>query len=168
MRVLPCGRTEARRFVAKHHSHHEAHLGERFALRAVVGSTTVGVVVVGDPVSPVLRDSGAWEVTRLCIGPDAPHCAASRLLGAAWRQAKIYDVRCLVSYTRVDESGTCYRAAGWVPVARVEGRPHDTGNRRARYLPGMQAAMASTEIVDRIRWEIGPDAATTRAALGGG
>ena len=153
-------RAEHRRCVALWHSHHEAALGERFALRAVVASATVAVVVVGDPVAPELRAVGAWEVTRLAVGPDAPHCTASRLLGAAWRQMRIYDVRRAVSYTRIDEDGTCYRAAGWVPVARVRGRDHDTGNRRGRYLPGVD--MRSTETIDRIRWEIGPDAECTR------
>jgi hypothetical protein len=59
-----------------------------------------------------------------------------------------------VSYTRVDEKGTCYLASGWRPVAIVRGRPHDTGNRALRWLPGLNEP--STEIVDRVRWERGP------------
>ncbi len=166
-RVLPCSRAEHRRFVALHHSHHEAALGERFALRAVVNHQTVAVVVVGDPVAQELRQQGAWEVTRLAIGPMSSgiEFVASRLLGAAWRQMRIYDVRRAVSYTRIDERGTCYRAAGWVPVAVVRGRAHDTGNRRGRWLPGLADTMASTKTIDRVRWEIGPDASKTRVSL---
>lgn len=99
-------------------------------------------------------------MTRLAVKTGAPHCTASQLLGAAWRIARVFGVRRLVSYTRVDEPGTCYRAAGWVATARVRGRAHDTGNRKTRWLPGMYEP--STEIVNRIRWEIGPDASTDR------
>lgn len=53
-------------------------------------------------------------------------------------------------------ASTGIRAAGWRPVARVDGRAHDTGNRRGRWLPGI--VEPTTEIVDRVRWEYGPDA----------
>lgn len=160
IRVLPCPRAEARAFVARHHSHHRAHVGELFAIRGIFKDTTCAVAVVGRPVAPALAEAGAWEVTRLCVGPDAPRFAASTLLGACWRIAQVFGCRRLVSYTRVDEEGTCYRAAGWVAVERVKGRDHDTGNRAARWLPGLFEP--STETVDRVRWEIGPDAALTR------
>lgn len=163
-RLLPCPRKEHRRFVARWHSHHDAALGEIFAHRLVLDGKTVAVAVVGRPVAPELAKLDVWEVTRLAVGPDAPAHAASRLLGAAWASARIFECRRLVSYTRVDEDGTCYRAAGWVSTALVEGRHHDTGNRRGRYLPGLLDAMASTETIDRVRWEIGPDAARTRVA----
>jgi len=61
-------------------------------------------------------------------------------------------VRRMVSYTRADEHGTCYRAAGWKPVATVDGRGWTTGNKAARWLPGLYEP--TTEIVDRMRWEI--------------
>lgn len=163
-RVLPCGRAEAQRFVQDHHSHHRAHVGELFAQRLVVDDRTVAVVVVGRPVAQSLQKAGAWEVTRLTVGPDAPHCAASKLLAAAWQVARVYGCRRLVSYTRSDEAGTCYRAAGWVATATVKGQPHTHGNRSLRWLPGFYEA--STEIVDRVRWEIGPDAAPTRVTVG--
>ncbi|MCZ2441486.1 MAG: hypothetical protein LC119_15130 [Burkholderiales bacterium] len=60
----------------------------------------------------------------------------------------------------ITAAGTCYRAAGWVPVALVKVRLDDGGNRALRWLPGLRAP--STETIDRVRWEIGPDAATTR------
>lgn len=164
IRVLPCSRSEHRARVAEWHSHHEPAIGERFAHRLVVDDVTVAVAVVGRPTAPELDKAGAWEVTRLAVGPNAPHCAASMLLGSVWANARIYSCRRLVSYTRVDEDGTCYRAAGWVAVAIVKGRAHDTGNRRGRWLPGFAETMSSTETIDRVRWEIGPDAAATRVA----
>lgn len=158
--LTPVSRADARAAVKAWHSTHEPHVGERWADGAVVGGQLVAVVVVGRPVSPQLQETGALEVTRLAVGPDAPHCCASKLLGLAWARARLYRVRRLVSYTRTDEAGTCYRAAGWVPVALVKGRLDAGGNRALRWLPGLRAP--STETIDRVRWEIGPDAATTR------
>lgn len=60
----------------------------------------------------------------------------------------------LAGATRKDEDGTCYKAAGWVPVAEVEGRPWTGGNKGQRWLPGLYEP--TTEIVDRIRWEKRP------------
>lgn len=75
-------------------------------------------------------------------------------------------IRRLVSYTRADEAGTCYRAAGWVATAVTGPREWTTGSQAGRWLPGLY--VPSTEIVDRVRWEIGPDAATTRVRRAGG
>lgn len=158
--MFPCSRKEAQRCVELWHSHHDPHVGELWTSRAVVDDVTVAVVVIGRPVSPELDEQGAWEVTRLAVGPCAPKFTASRCLACAWTVARAYGCRRLVSYTRVDEEGTCYRAAGWVAVATVKGRPHDTGNRKNRWLPGFYEP--STEVIDRVRWEIGPDAAKTR------
>lgn len=72
-------------------------------------------------------------------------------------------IRRLISYTRVDEAGTCYRAAGWVAVEIVKGGAW-VNNTSGRWLPGLY--VPSTEIVDRVRWEIGPDAATSRVRRG--
>ena len=101
------------------------------------------------------------EVTRLAVGPDAPHCTASKLLGAAWRTASGMGCRRLVSYTREDEAGTCYRAAGWRATATVKPAEWTHGNQEGRWLPGLY--VPSTETVPRVRWEIGPDAAPALA-----
>ncbi len=61
-----------------------------------------------------------------------------------------------VSYTRVDERGTCYRAANWTPTTYVRADSHTHGNRSLRWLPGLYEP--STEKVDRVRWERGPRA----------
>lgn len=110
----------------------------------------VGVVVVEYPNAPALNDGVTWEVTRLCCrGGDAN--VASMLLGAAWRAACALGCQRMVSYTRVDEPGTCYAAAGWWPCAVLKGREWTTGNKAQRWLAGMYEP--STEIVDRVRWE---------------
>lgn len=149
-------RAPARAFVDEHHSHHDPHVGEVYALGGYVAGELVAVVIAGRPVAQAIDDGSVWEVTRLCVGPRAPRFTASRLLGRIGRIASLSGVERLISYTRVDEPGTCYAAAGWVPVALIEGREHTTGNRRQRWLPGLYTP--STEIIDRVRWERGPAA----------
>lgn len=158
-----CTRAEHRRAVAAWHSHHKPALGEVVALGAYVAGALVAALVISRPVAPALAREGVLEVTRLAVGPDAPDFTASRLLGAAWRVARGGGCRRMVSYTRQDEPGTCYRAAGWVATALVEGDTHTHGNRAGRWLPGLY--VPSTEIVDRVRWEIGPGAASTRVDI---
>lgn len=160
VRIHPVTRKVQRSAVALWHSHHRRSTpGERLALGAsvgpIVGGQLVAVVVLGTP-AWALDDGACWEVVRLACGPDAPKYTASRLLGAAGRVMDAAGVTLQVSYTRVDERGSCYLAANWIPVEVVRGREHTTGNRTARWLPGLYDP--GTEIVDRVRWERGPRA----------
>lgn len=148
-------RAEHRRAVARWHSHHKPTVGETFALGAFAGGALVAAGVMGIPVGPELQNGATWEVSRLAVGPDAPRYTASRLLGACGRVMDEAGITRQVSYTRVDEAGTCYKAAGWWPAGYVRGREHNTGN-RATWLPGLHAQ--STEQVDRVRWERGASA----------
>lgn len=155
--IVPITRAEAQKMVDEWHSHHDPHQGEKLALGWMDESgRLVACVVAGRPVAGPLDIRTTWEVIRLCVGPHAPRYAASRLLGALGRAAEACGVRRLVSYTRIDETGTCYLASGWHPTARVKGREHTTGNRAQRWLPGLYEP--STEIIDRVRWERGYDA----------
>ncbi|MCA9607900.1 MAG: hypothetical protein KC619_19960 [Myxococcales bacterium] len=160
-------RDVGRAFVARHHSHHRAHVGHRVSLGAFVAGELVAVVVLGNPVAGPLDDGATWEVTRHCCGPMAPRYAASRLLGHATRLGFAAGLTRLVSYTRVDERGSCYLAANWTPVEVISGRPHDSGNRAARWLPGLEDAVRTTEVIDRVRWEIGPRAGARGARWDG-
>lgn len=157
LRVRPVKREVARTFVAEHHSH-RAHVADRISLGAFIAGELVAVVVLGSPHAPALDDGETWEMTRVCCGPRAPRFAASRLLGRATRVGLCAGLTLLVSYTRIDEPGSCYAAANWRPVAITSGRPHDSGNRAGRWLPGLEDAVRTTEVIDRVRWEIGPRA----------
>lgn len=151
--IRPVTRRVQRRAVAAWHSHHRrSPPGERLALGAHVDGSLVAVVVLGSP-APELDDGACWEIVRLACGPAAPRYTASRLLGAAGRVMDGAGVTLQTSYTRIDERGSCYLAAGWVPVAIVDGREHTTGNRAGRWLPGLYDP--GTEIVDRVRLERG-------------
>lgn len=137
--------------IRRWHRHHKPVRAHRFAIGACVAGELVGAVIVGNPVARQLaRDPLVAEVTRLVTNGEVPH-VASRLLGAAWRAAHAMGVTRMVSYTREDEPGTCYRAAGWIPVAEVRGREWAGVNKPGRWLPGLYSP--ATEIVDRMRWE---------------
>ena len=155
--IHPVTRRVQRAAVARWHSHNRrSTAGERLALGGSVAGELVAVIVLGSP-AVELDDGTTWEVARLACGPIAPRYTASRLLGAAGRVMDAAGVTRQVSYTRADERGSCYLAAGWRPTAWVIGREHTTGNRALRCLPGLYDA--GTEIVDRVRWERGPRAA---------
>lgn len=86
----------------------------------------------------------------------APAHVASRLIGAATRASREMGCRTVVSYTRDDEPGVCYKASGYVPTAFVEPEAWD---RRARstarpWLPG--TFVPGSAVVARIRWEFPP------------
>ncbi len=156
IRLVPLELEVAQRMVTKHHSHHKKPRGHLFITGAInFHDELVGAVIVGRPVAQALQDGFTWEVTRLvCTGHEDDKMVASQLLGAAATAAFARGIRLLVSYTRKDEDGTCYKAAGWVAVADVEGRPWTGGNKGQRWLPGLYEP--TTEIVDRVRWEKRP------------
>jgi hypothetical protein len=148
--IRPLTRDEANALVERWHRHHKRVKAHRFAIGAFVAGGAVGAVMVATPVAPALDDGLTFEITRLVTNGHAH--AASRLIGAATRAARAMGFRRGVSYTRADESGTCYRAAGWRPVKSVRGARWDHGNKATRWLPGLY--VPTTEIVDRVRWEV--------------
>lgn len=154
--IRPCRRADAIAFVREHHSHHRRGIApaDVFRLGAYLDGARVAVALMGEATAPGLSSSEVWEVTRVCVGPGAPRYTASRILGACGRVMDGAGVQLGISYTRVDERGSSYLASGWVPAALVKGRPHTSGNRALRMLPGLYEP--STEIVDRVRWERGP------------
>lgn len=160
--LRPATLEEANALVRQWHRHHKMVRTHRFSIMAEVGDRPAGVAVVGNPKAPELnRNPRCFEVNRVATPGGVPN-VASRLLGAAWRAAKAMGVTRMVSYVRVDELATSYRAAGWHRVADVAGRGWDTGNKSTRWLPGLYEP--ATGIVDRVRWEIGPECACDACA----
>lgn len=155
--IVPATRDEANAYVERWHRHNDPVRSHRFACAALVDDVVSGVVIVGNPVAQGLQNGLTFEVLRLATPVHAVPHVASRLLGAARRSALEQGFRRGVSYTRIDEPGTCYRASGWWPAALVDGRAWNTGNKASRWLPGI--APQTHEVVDRVRWETGPDAA---------
>ncbi len=152
-------REEANAAVARWHSHHKPVRSDYFRCGAYVGGALVGVAMAGRPNACALCNGSTVEVLRVaCVG--GHDNVASRLLGAIWGAAKSLGFTRAVSYTRIDELGTSYKAAGWVATHRTTAKAWDGDAKPGRYLPGL--FLPTTETIDRIRWEIGPAAATTR------
>lgn len=110
--LLPISLEEANAFVAKHHRHHRRVQGHKFSLAACDLQLQVrGVAIVGRPVSRVLDNGFALEVTRCCT--DGTPNACSFLYGAARRAAKTLGYKRIITYTLATETGASLRAAGW-------------------------------------------------------
>lgn len=152
--IVPLTRDEANEIVRRWHRHHKVVRVHRFAIGARLDfGEVVGCAIVANPKAPILDDGYTFEVTRHCTrGGDKD--VASKLLGACGQIAEAMGVRRLISYTREDEDGVAYRACQWIPVAKIRGKEWDTGNKADRWLPGFYEA--TTEVVDRIRWEWRP------------
>jgi len=148
MEVRPIDRDRANAAIRDHHSHHKKVRSHRYALAACEGEELLGVVIVGNPLAQALNDGRTFEVTRLCTWGHKN--AASFLLGASWRVAKAMGVRRMVSYIRSDEAGTCYRAAGWRPVAETKAR--NWQEERHLTLPGILEP--ASEPSPRVRFEV--------------
>jgi len=154
--LYPLTKKQTDKMITDWHSHHKPVQGYKFAIGARLATgerDEVGCVIIGRPSAQALDNGLCWEITRLCCrGGDKN--VASMLLGAAWNASWPQGIRHMVSYTRKDEDGTCYRASGWSPQAEVTGRPWTGGNKATRWLPGFYEP--SSEIVDRVRWEKRP------------
>lgn len=121
LRIVPVDLKTARAFVLAHHRHNEPPVGHKFS---------VGVAIVGRPVSRVIQSEGATlEVIRTAT--DGTRNANSMLYGAARRATFALGYDRLITYTQADETGASLRAAGFRVVAQRPPRPGwDTPSRR--------------------------------------
>jgi hypothetical protein len=96
----------------------------------------------------LLPQTTCLELARLAVAPDAPRNTASRMLGWMVRDIRRQFPQCerLVSYQDLEaHTGCIYRAAGWVPTARVKFR---SWKHHAR--PGRGPDQSTA---DKQRWE---------------
>ncbi|MGH9209049.1 MAG: XF1762 family protein [Acidimicrobiales bacterium] len=148
LRVRPIGLRDANRFVADHHRHHGPVRGHKFAVAVADQDGVVrGVAIAGRPVARRL-DTG-WRLEVLRVATDGTPNACSILYGAVARAGAAigYRRQDILTYTLATENGASLRAAGWVPVAAVDGASWDRPSRRRtdKHPTG-----------DQIRWHAGP------------
>ena len=97
--------------------------GHKYSFKALLNtsaySTEVGAAIVGRPVARHLDDGRTLEITRLVTRGHAN--VASKLLGAAAREAKKRGFSRIVTYTLASESGTSLKAAGFVVDGETKG-----------------------------------------------
>lgn len=147
----PITRDAARTWVRRHHKHLPSFVGWLFGVAVKADGEVCCVAVLGRPVARALQDGSTAEVTRVASRSacPVPH-AASKALAALARAATALGYTRLVSYTREDEKGTTYRAAGWRPTGITSGGEWSRPSRsRAQ---AMQPCR-------KVRWEYGPNAA---------
>jgi hypothetical protein len=113
-RLVPLTRAQARAFVAAHHRHSDAPLGDVFRVGLEVDGELVGVMTAGRPVARRLDDGTTLEITRVCVLEDVEN-GCSRLYGAACRAAAALGYRRVITYTLERERGSSVRAAGFQP-----------------------------------------------------
>lgn len=143
LQIVPVTLSEAKAFVERHHRHHKAPQGGRFAIGVAKDGEVVGVVIVGRPVARMLDDGWTAEVTRCCT--DGTRNAPSMLYRAAWRAARAMGYRRLVTYTLPEEGGASLRAAGWRLIGEAGG---GSWHRKSR--PRVDLHPTQT----KLRWEL--------------
>lgn len=152
LQCRPIARAEATAWLRAHHRHLPPPAGWLFGVAVECDGALVHVAVLGRPTARALQNGRTAEVTR-CASPSGapatPH-AASMALAALARAATALGYTRVVSYTRADERGTTYRAAGWRPTAVTRGGEWSRPSRRRD--PAAQP-------IRKVRWETGPAAA---------
>lgn len=130
----------------------------KLAFAAHSNYTCFGAALWHNPSARMLPPD--WlELRRLAIAPDAPHCAASRMLGqmARWIRREMPDVPVLVSYQDIDvHTGTIYLAAGWTPAFHSKPRQRDRSKARVGTRRDYRSNLngEAPDGAGKIRWEL--------------
>ncbi len=128
MQLQPVTITEAKEFISKHHRHHPAPVGAKFAIAVASEGELAGVATIGRPVARMLDDDWTLEVTRVCTVNGFKN-AASMLYGAAWRATRAMGYKRLISYILQAEPGTSLVAAGYKEIGLTGGGSWNRKNR---------------------------------------
>lgn len=155
LKLGPVSFADAQEFVRCHHRHCKPPVGWKFGQAVFNGCEMVGVMMAGRPVSAALEAQGCLEINRVCVLDTRPHAlienACSMLYAYACRKALRRGYSRVVTYTKLDESGTSLRAAGFVPVAISRG-----GSWHRRQRPRIDPDTTGP----KLRWERWSDAAS--------
>lgn len=139
---VPISFKEAKEFVNQFHRTHKAPQGCKFCLAVSDGIQTVGVAVIGRPLSRLLDDGKTVELTRMCVKNGFKN-VCSFLYGRAARIAGEMGYDKIITYIEETESGKSLKASGWKFEGTVKG--HDWN------CPG-RPRNNNTIICDRQRW----------------
>ena len=137
-RIVPLFLREANDFVEKHHRHsaRTSNDGGKFAIGLEHDGQLVGAAIVGRPIAQLLQVKGAAELLRLCVSPDAPKGAPSKLYSRAKRIWQLMGGTTLHTYTLTKESRASMKGAGLKePTAEVKPQQWDRRKRPRRHKP---------------------------------
>jgi hypothetical protein len=145
LRLAPCTIKTANEVVASWHRHSTPITQKVIAaVRVVEQRETVGVAILGFPVTRELDAGLAVGVRRVCVRDDAPKNACSMLYGAMCRAAGALGYLVAYTYTMASEDATSVRAAGF---ARDGETPAASWDR-----PGRPRDFLHHRVADRVRW----------------
>lgn len=149
MELKPITLRKANDFVAAHHRHNgrTSRNGGKWAVAIEQEGETVGVAIVGNPLSATLMDGYTAEVLRVCVRDDAGKGACSKLYAACWRAWRAMGGRRLITYTLQSESGASLRGAGWKVVG--ETKPVKEGWRKSDHLNENRTYI---DVMGQIKW----------------
>jgi len=128
LELQPITLKEAKAFVDKHHSHNVGSVGHKFSIAVNDGCKVVGVAMIGRPIARHFDDGWTAEVTRCCT--DGTKNTASMLYSAAWRAARAMGYKRLITYTLLQERGTCLKASNWKCLGKTQGHGYWTSRPR--------------------------------------
>lgn len=122
LRVKQVSLKYANAFVITHHRHHGKVQGHKFSIACLerITGNTLGVAIVGRPVSRRLDDGDTLEVTRLAV-VDGARNVCSFLYGASARIATALGYQKIITYILQSELGTSLKASGWTMEADTAG-----------------------------------------------
>ena len=165
--AVPVGLASANRFVVRHHRHSGPVNVALFAVGLVASeslpwrgdeSDLAAVGVASLPVARALNDGATVEIRRVAVPFAAAPNLCSMIYGRLCRAAKALGWLRVVTYTAAGETGASLRAAGFVPVAAVEGgrewgrsEPQRRAAARQMTLPGAVGPRDSAPTA--MRWE---------------
>lgn len=146
--LVPLTRDQANMFIAQHHRHCGRVTSHRAAIGCELGDVLIGVAILANPVSRVLktRDRFLVEIVRLCVAPSAPRNTASWLYGRARRTAAGLGFRRVTTVNLDEESGASLRGAGFRQVAAMPAR-------RGWDVPSRRRDALRTDGRAKRRWE---------------
>ncbi len=145
LRLAPCTIKVANQVIDCWHRHSEPVEQKVIAaVRLVAGDETVGIGILGFPVSRVLDDGLAVEVRRVCVREGARRNACSMIYGALCRAASALGYRVAYTYTTSDEDAASVKASGFVRDGERKAGNWDSPARPRDPLHHAEA--------DRVRW----------------
>jgi hypothetical protein len=152
LQATPIFRSEARAFVAKHHSHNHPPSVCVFQIGAEVDGVLVGVVMAGIPNARRLAEKRVIiEITR--VATDSTPNACSLLYARACQAARALGFRRAVTYTLASERGTALRATGWMPDPELlTHNPHAWQTQKSRRAQTVDLFGATVPLEPKRRW----------------
>lgn len=137
MELRPVSLREANEFIRAFHRHNWTIRGPRYFQIGLMSNeiNLVGVAIVARPIARLLCDMWTAEILRVCVSPEAPRNANSKLYAACWRAWRAMGGRRLITYTLTTESGASLRGAGWKVMAQCKPGTWNRENRLRQWQP---------------------------------